>query len=283
MTIAIALKVGDAVVLGADSASTLTAEDGNVVNVYFNAEKIFNLYKGLPIGAVTYGLGSLDGRSVSALAKDLRQRLSPGGQWELDPTKYTIEQVVDRIKEFFYKEHYLKEWPKKRIDAGGNDVDVFTDMGFFVGGYSTGERKGEIWSIGVDKTGTCTSSETVARDKVGAQVGGQPEAILRLLNGWSPRVLDGLVASGVPQPQALTFLQSQQMEPLIQAGMPLQDAIDLVRYLIEVTAGFVQFIPGAPSVHPPIDLAAISYHEHFRWVKRKHYYSSELNPDLPRG
>lgn len=65
MTIVLALKVGDGVVLGADSASTLIGNNGSYHNSYFNAEKLFNLVKGLPIGAVTHGLGGLAGRSVA--------------------------------------------------------------------------------------------------------------------------------------------------------------------------------------------------------------------------
>lgn len=64
--------------------------------------------------------------------------------------------------------------------------------------------------------------------------------------------------------------------------MPIQDAIDLVRYLVQGTEGWTRFKPGAPTVHEPIDIAAITYHEGFRWVQRKHYYSAELNPPQPR-
>lgn len=64
MTIAIALKVGDCVVLGADSASSLMDGKGELLNVYFNAEKIVDLRKDLRIGLVTYGLGGIaDGPS----------------------------------------------------------------------------------------------------------------------------------------------------------------------------------------------------------------------------
>ena len=66
--------------------------------------------------------------------------------------------------------------------------------------------------------------------------------------------------------------------PVAHPAMPIQDAIDLVRYLAEVTAGFVRFRPGANTVSGPIDLAAITLHEGFRWVARKHYYPSALNP-----
>ncbi len=97
MTIVLALKVGDGVVLGADSASTLIENNGSYHNSYFNAEKLFNLVKGLPIGAVTHGLGGLAGRSVGSLAKDLRERMSDASnaEWYLDPDKYTIAEAAE--------------------------------------------------------------------------------------------------------------------------------------------------------------------------------------------
>ena len=130
MTIALALKVGDGIVLGADSASTLTA-GSSVVNVYFNAEKVFNLCKGLPIGAVTYGLGTLENRSIAVLSKDLRERFAIGGQWELKKGKFSVKDVVDRMNEFFYKERYKKEWPRAvRDPATGKDVQVFAEPSY---------------------------------------------------------------------------------------------------------------------------------------------------------
>ncbi|MDB4914573.1 MAG: hypothetical protein JWM95_2217 [Gemmatimonadetes bacterium] len=281
VTIAIALKVGDGVVLGADSASTLAA-GSQVLNVYFNAEKVFNLCKGLPIGAVTYGLGSLQNRSIALLSKDLRERLSASGKWELKRNQFHVKDVVERMREFFYEERYKKEWPRQLTDpATGLERDVYAARGFMVAGYSAGQREAEVWTFEIDPSGTAAITELFPVGHTGIEAKGQPEALLRLMNGWSPRILEGLVASGIPLQDALTFLRSQAMEPLVQSGMPIQDAIDLVRYLIEVTAGFVRFIPGELSVHEPIDIAAVTYHEAFRWVRRKHYFSPELNPPSP--
>ena len=50
MTIVLALKVGDGVVLGADSASTIVGDQNSYHNSYFNAEKLFNLVKGMITG-----------------------------------------------------------------------------------------------------------------------------------------------------------------------------------------------------------------------------------------
>ncbi len=281
MTIAIVLKVGDGLVLGADSASTLGNQDG-VVNVYFNAEKIINLHKGLPIGAVTYGLGNIDRRSTTSLAKELRERfMGTDPKWALDKAGYTVQQVANQMKEFFRDEYYAKEYPQKVKDNHGNAKDVYAQMGFVVAGYSAGQRQGEAYTVEIDDKGVCTVSPVLAVNGYGAVAKGQPEAVLRLLNGWSPRVYEGMVASGIDAKDAMKFLTGLQMEPLVQAYMPIQDGIDLVRYLIQVTEGFVRFTPGAPTVHEPVDLAAITYHEGFRWVQRKHYYSPALNPPPP--
>lgn len=80
MTIAVAVKVNDGFVLAADSATTLSADgvDGKtqLLNIYNNANKIFNLHKGLPIGAMTWGRGSIGPSSISTLTKDLRVRFA---------------------------------------------------------------------------------------------------------------------------------------------------------------------------------------------------------------
>jgi hypothetical protein len=43
--------VGDGIVLGADSASTIVAQNSGYRNSYFTPEELCNLVKGLPIGA----------------------------------------------------------------------------------------------------------------------------------------------------------------------------------------------------------------------------------------
>lgn len=79
MTIAISIKVNDGLVLAADSAATIPVLDANgnmmgVSAVYNNANKVFNLHKGRPIGAVTWGLGGIGVASIGTLMKDLRAR-----------------------------------------------------------------------------------------------------------------------------------------------------------------------------------------------------------------
>lgn len=84
--------------MSADSASTVLGQmpDGQlgVINVYNNATKVFNLREGLPIEAITWGVGSIGKASISTIIKDLRQAFSGHGNlhsdWKLDPTSYTV-------------------------------------------------------------------------------------------------------------------------------------------------------------------------------------------------
>jgi hypothetical protein len=64
---------------------------------------------------------------------------------------------------------------------------------------------------------------------------------------------------------------------LFAPAMPIQDAIDLARFLVETTIGFVRFAVFMPkSVGGEVDVAAITKHEGFRWVQRKSFHPAEL-------
>jgi len=273
LTIVIALKVGDGVVLGADSATVTADPAGNYVNSYFNAEKLFNLSKGIPVGAMTYGLGTLAGHSIGYLAKDLRIRFEDSARqdWFVDPSAFTVQQVAEGIKRFFYDELYTNAYAVHPNSP---------DMGFLIAGYAAGATSPEVWRIAI-KGGSCIGPDVVYDQAVGggAVWEGQGEACHRLLLGYSPQIVDRLTAAGMTTTDATNLLQSAQQ--VVQVTMPIQDAIDLVRYLLELTGEFVRFVPGLATVAEPFDIAAVTRHEGFRWVCRKHYYSRELNLPHP--
>jgi hypothetical protein len=79
VTIAVAVKVFEGMVLAADSATTIALTDpaGNAAghHVYNNANKLFHLHRAEPVAAFTWGLGSVGAVSISTIAKALRKRL----------------------------------------------------------------------------------------------------------------------------------------------------------------------------------------------------------------
>jgi hypothetical protein len=85
---------------------------------------------------------------------------------------------------------------------------------------------------------------------------------------------------GVPPEQvgaAIDVIQRALEAPLVMPPMPIQDAIDLAEFFVDIAVKFSRFVPGAPTVGGPIEIAAITKHEGFKWVRRKHYFSIKLN------
>jgi hypothetical protein len=74
-------------------------------------------------------------------------------------------------------------------------------------------------------------------------------------------------------------IRQKTQETLAIPTMPIQDAIDLARYLVEVTIGFTKFsiLKQPKAVGGAIEIAAITKHEGFRWVQRKSFYPAGLN------
>lgn len=62
------------------------------------------------------------------------------------------------------------------------------------------------------------------------------------------------------------------------ALMPKQELLELAEALVSITAVERKATRDAGTVGGPIDVALITRSEGFVWIKRKHYFSAELNP-----
>jgi hypothetical protein len=286
MTIAINLKVNDGVVLAADSASTLVAQSAGsappvVIKVYNNANKIINLYKGLPIGMLTWGSGSIGVESIETLGKDLRSQLTDGSEeWRIKSSDYQILEIAQRVKKFFYDERYVKtfeSWANK------------PPLGFMVAGYSREHdiysSVAEEYSIQINAEGSCFGPTAIRKPgEVGVTWNGFVEPLTRLILGFAPS-LPTLIGGLLPDKTAELMDGFNRIRPqlgaqLVQPAMPLQDAIDLADYLADLAVNFSRFFPGAAIVGGPIEIAAITKHEGFKWVTRKYYFDRALNPEV---
>lgn len=278
MTVCVAVKVHDCIVFAADSASSLidsSLEDGTplIANVYSHGNKVFNLRKSLPIAAMTCGMGNIGPVSISTLAKDLRARLTDAtDKWYIDPDAYTIEEVVRRSREFFFDEHYQKLDHK----PSGNH-----EFQFWIAGNGSKETHGEIWRIRI-VNGECPEPELLAgKDEFDILYDGQPEAINRIVNGYSQFLPRALLEIGLPEENldsVLSHIETHTRARLISPAMPVQDAIALADFLVETTKAYVRFSPGADTVGGDTDICVVTKHEGFKWIKRKHHFNLRLNP-----
>lgn len=276
MTIVVTVKINDGIVLASDSATTFSDDNGNVVKIYNNANKVFNLVKGLPIGGLTWGAGGIGAASISTITKDLRRRLSGNDphhpDWKLGDD-YTVEAVANRVKEFFFNELFQTEF-------GGNPPPNFF-LGFKVCGYSATAGLPELWDFRI--VGNQAIGPTLMRGEgdAGPNWDGEYEAMDRLILGVGSKFKDVLIAEGVPEDQVqdgANRVIGHLRVPVVLAAMPIKDAIDLATFMVETTIRFVGFNMRAATVGGPIEVAAITKHEGFKWVQRKLFFSEELNP-----
>ena len=271
MTICVAVKVHDCLVFAADSALSLV-QNGETLNVYSHGNKVFNLVKGLPVCAMFCGMGNIGRSSISALAKDLRSDLSrkvdEGG---IDRGAYTIGEIAERAKQYLFEKY----------DALPAKPEGPHSLEFYVGGYSAGIDIAEVWKI-VIANGECAGPAQQFEGLETAWVlwAGQPEALNRLILGYSQHLPDALLAAGLEPDRLLPMMNMVRASvgtPLASDPMPTGDAVALADFLVSVTKQYVHFLHGADTVGGDTDIATVTPHEGFRWIRRKHFYPRELN------
>lgn len=279
MTICVCVQVYDSIVFAADSATTLSSvrDDGQaqIQNVYMNANKVFNLVRDWPIAGMTAGLGNIGSQSISVLSKDLRFRLTGDDpEYALVKSSYTIEECAQKARRFLFEEKYQSLGEELR-PKGEHQLD------YWVGGFSAGSDLPELWKFSI-LNGDCPDPiQILGQGVTSIAWGGQPEAISRLVLGYGTGLMPALTEIGLKDDQQgglLNHLANRLATPLVAAAMPTQDAVDLADFLVDVAKGYVRFLEGANTVGGDTDVAAITKHEGFKWVRRKHYIPARLNP-----
>ena len=276
MTIVVTVKINDGIVLASDSATTFSDQQGVAVKIYNNANKVFNLVKGLPIGGLTWGAGGIGATSISTISKDLRRRFA--GQdphqrdWKLDLENYTMQHVAEMSRRFIFEELYKGEY--------GDNPPTGYFLGYKVAGNSAGAPLPELWHFTISEA-TC-EPPVLSRGQAdfGSNWDGEYEAMDRLFLGVGVNFRKVLIDEGLAPEQAdnaANTVIGRLAVPVVLAAMPIQDAIDLAIFMVETTIRFVRFNLRAETVGGPVEVAVITKHEGVKWVRRKFFYTGEQN------
>lgn len=270
MTICVAVKVHDCIVFAADSAVTLSSEHG-IANIWEHGSKVFNLHRKLPVVATTAGMANFGPVSVNNLAKDLRLLL----HGNVTENNYTIRQIANIAKEFF--------WIKYQAIA--STISGSHQFSFFIGGYgsNSGDKQGEIWKLSI-MDGNCGVQILSGEEEEHAIFwDGQHEALNRLLFGFDKDKLELLFSEWGWNQEDIDKIILDMVRrfgsSLVNPSMPVQDAINLADFLVNTAKGYSAFMPGGNTVGGETDIATVTKHEAFKWIKRKHYYPAHLNPE----
>jgi hypothetical protein len=140
----------------------------------------------------------------------------------------------------------------------------------------------EIWEFTIAENHCPQPYKVQDVTEFGARWAGENEALDRLLLGTTSSITKVLVARGMNAQEANdVFMEVIRTAgaPLSVPAMPIQDAIDVARFLVETAAKFARYGLRPETIGGPTEIAAITKHEGFKWVERKHYYRAQLNQE----
>jgi hypothetical protein len=264
VTICISIKVPDGLVFAADSMSSYTVlnpatQGWDVVQSYSYANKLIQLGSA-SIGALAWGLGSLQGRSMQNLIEEfVRLHLAPNGNPVVATTASALAAFIRNIYEQEYPD------PQKRPVSG-----------FLVGGYDGSSPFAKQWGFEFPATPIPQEVQPNIGNKAvfGVQWFGQTDALIRLMLGFDQRLIQGLKDKGLDAALVDDFFSRQNLfaskipYEIIFDGMPLQDAIDYAAYLVHIVKGRFRFVVGPKICGGPVDIAVMKPGS-FEWIRRK--------------
>ena len=257
MSLGIAYKGPEGIVMAADSRVTVMGKqpDGTKIpSTFDNATKLLQMRGQDYAAVVTYGqgaFGTVQPRTAHSYVPELEQILAAKG-------RISVEEIAREVSDFF----------KGKWDAAGMAADA-DSMIFLIGGFDEGDTYGRVFQVDIPRASTPVEQSV---NDFGLTFGGQAEFLSRLLLGFDPKLIDLAKKS-------LT-LSNRQVETL-QAGLrtlqlsipmqllPLQDAVDLVIYLIQMTASLQTWTLGVRGVGGAIDVATITRTDGFAALQRK--------------
>lgn len=273
MSIAIVVSVSEGLVLGADSAATLSGrantpkgtEEG-VLKTFFNARKLLQVGD-LPIGVLTWGIGQIGSRTIESLIREWEHKqhwlTNKDYKEHHDSNTITVKKCAEELLDFLKKAYENSEV----MHLPENERPI---LGIVVAGYSEGEFFPEIWRFIIPVENQISNQRPNQNNQpnFGASWFGLTDAVIRLHWGRDDAIIKILSDKfNVSEAEVLSLLAPAQY-PVPFAVMPLQDAIEYAYYMINVTIGRYRFVIGPELCGGPIEIAAITPNG-FNWISRK--------------
>lgn len=267
MSLGIAFKGAEGVVLAADSRVTLMAEkmQGGPTGVKFvlpatfdNATKLLFVPSQKWVGAVTFGVGAVGGTQPRTAASFL-----PEFDRELEEEpRLSVEAFAEKLGDF-----YLRQWKAHMPET----VPKGNDIVFLVGGYDEGAAYGRLFSLAVPSAPIPVEQQ--AGQDFGALWGGQKAHADRIVQGFDDtliaQVKDHLKLTEAQTSDLVGFLRQNNQLALPYQFLPLQDCVDLCVQLIRTTINMQRFTLDVRGVGGQIDVATVTRTEGFKAIQQK--------------
>lgn len=266
MSLGIAFKGPEGIVLAADSRVTLTAQHAatnmTLPAYYDNATKLLSVKGQDYVGAVTYGVGALGGGPGAPQPRTAHSYI-PEFEHELagEDRRLSVEEFATKLSDFF-----LRQWNATMPpNTPANETLVF-----LVGGYDEDAAYGRVFQVAIP---TEPDPKEQSLDDFGITWGGQAELAGRLIQGYDLQ-LEPLITTHVHlNTSQMTNLRQKVLPalavPIPFQFLPLQDCVDLAIFLVKVTATIQKWMLGVRGVGGAVDVATITRTEGFKPIQQK--------------
>jgi hypothetical protein len=266
MSLGIAFKGPEGIVLAADSRVTINAErqinEGKSLilpSTFDNAIKLLMVNGHNYVGAVTYGAGAIgltEPRTAHSFLPEFEFALS-----KEKVERFSVEDFSKQLSKFF-----LEQWnltmPK---DFQGEPLI------FLIGGYDTDAAYGRVFQVVIPSQPNPVE-QSAGVGVFGITYGGQFQILSRILSGFDPllpeTIKNNLKFSDEQKQELDKFLPSLNL-PIPYQFLPLQDCVDLSMFLIRTTIELQKWMIDIRGVGGVIDIATITRTDGFKYVQRK--------------
>lgn len=264
MSLGIAFKGPEGIVLAADSRVTLNMEltQGTekliIPSTFDNATKLLRFHSHNYVGAVTYGAGAIglnEPRTAHSFLPEFERELATSKQ-----DRHSVKVFATKLSSFFYN-----RWNEQKPSAAQN-----VDMVFLVGGFDEDAPYGSVYQFAIPGRPEPFEQQV---GLFGLTWGGQLGYTSRLIKGMDPQ-LPALIQKQLN----LTDDQRDRLTAVLEANsslripyqfLPLQDCVDLAIFLIRTTIEIQTWLVDIRGVGGAIDVATITRTEGFQPIQQK--------------
>jgi len=268
LTVAVSCNLSDGVILGVDSAISISNPQGAVLKVYEDAEKLFQLGE-KPIGVSTFGMGMFGSRAIGSYIREF-ELANPNNVLS---TQSTVRDVVEELRKFFLQKYQnivvpmVQKATKKKFEEIPDDKKPI--LGLVVGGFSSNAFLSEVWLILIPLHNTPWSAQLKRPPgNFGSDWYSLHQPIHRYFKGYDQRLL-GEITNYITQIKgsSLTPQEKQQLLQIVSKyeyqvpfpAMPIQQGVKLVKFLIELVINHYRFAIGAPIVGGKAHIGLVTY------------------------
>jgi hypothetical protein len=268
MTVAVACNLAEGVVLGVDSAVTMSNKKKQVIKTYEHAVKLFQLGE-KPVGIATYGMGAIGNRIIGSYVREFETE-DPENIVTKDAT---MQDIVEQLRKFFLRKYRDIQIPIIETQGGKKFKDIPDEdkpaLGLAVGGFSAGAYLSQVWEIIIPLHKTKNSAKLWCDEGNFRPVWfALNEPIFRYHKGYDRSLLKELIEYFVQIRGApLTKAENAEIMKILGrheyripfGGMPIEDGVAYVRFLVDMVVNHHRYAIGAPVVGGRVQIGKVTY------------------------